>query len=110
MTRRERDQNLLDRVKARVPPPANALPRLHARRKAKIRQARLAAGVVGLTLTAAIVGTVVILASNRNKAAVRPANEAGTVPSVAEPGQFYYARIAQYTPKGQHGEVHAEPN
>ena len=111
MTRVDRDQGLLDRVKARVPPPADALPRIHARRSAKARRARVTAGVVGLALAAAILGTVVTLAStSENGIDVRPANVEPTTPLVASPGQYYYMRIARYIPRTGDGPVGPEPN
>lgn len=111
MTRDDHDQSLLDRVKARVPPPADALARVHARRRAKARRARVTAGVVGLALAAAILGTVVTLAStSENGINVRPANVEPTTPLVAEPGQYYYLRIARYIPRTGDGPVGPEPN
>ena len=111
MTRDDRDQSLLDRVKARVPPPADALPRIHARRSAKARRARVTAGVVGLSLAAAILGTVVTLVStSENGVDVRPANVQPTTPLVAEPGEYYYLRVAGYAPRTGDGPVGPEPN
>lgn len=111
MTRDDRDQSLLDRVKARVPPPADALARVHARSRAKTRRARVTAGVVGLALAAAILGTVVTLAStNENGVDVRPANVEPTTPLVAKPGQYYYLRIARYIPRSGDGPVGTDPN
>ena len=111
MTRDDRDQDLLDRVKGRVPPPADALPRVHARRRAKARRARVTAGVVGLVLAAAILGTMVTLSStSENGIDVRPANVEPTTPLVAKPGQYYYLRIARYIPRTGDGPVGPEPN
>lgn len=111
MTRDDRDQSLLDRVKALVPPPADALPRVHDRRRAKARRARVTAGVVGLAIAAAILGTVVTLSStSENGVDVRPANVGPTTPLVAKPGQHYYMRIARYIPRRGDGPVGPEPN
>lgn len=100
MTRNDRD--LLARVKTRVPPPADALERLYERRDAKMRRSRMAAGVVGLAATAAIVGMLVMWASNTHddSTVIRPAGEKAAVPVVAEPGQYYYVRFAWYDLSG----------
>jgi hypothetical protein len=110
MTRGNRDQGLLDRVKARVPPPADALPRVHARRRAKARRARVAAGVVGLALAVGIVGTVILASTSDHETRLRPANHGQTALLVAEPGEYYYMRIARYMPSTGNGRVDTKPN
>lgn len=96
MTRNRHE--LLERVKSQVPPPADALERLHERRDAKMRRSRMAAAIVGLAATAGIVGGLVMWASNTggDSPVVGPASEAPAVPVVAEPGQYYYVRFARY--------------
>lgn len=96
MTRDHDD--LLERVKAQVPPPADALERLRERRDAKTRSSRMAAGIVGLAATAGIVALLVTWASTTggDASVVGPASEAPAVPLVAEPGQYYYVRFAWY--------------
>jgi hypothetical protein len=110
MTRDNRDQGLLDRVRAQVPPPADALPRVLARRRAKSRRARVAAGVVGLALAGAIVGTVVLVSTSDRDARVRPASHGQIAPLVAEPGEYYYVRVARYIPRTDDGPLPPEPN
>lgn len=92
------DRELLERIKAQVPPHADALERLHARRDAKMRRSRMAAAIVGLTATAGIVGGLVLWASNTGgePSVIGPASEAPAVPVVAEHGQYYYVRFAWY--------------
>src|SRR5436190_822458 len=89
---------LLERVKAQVPPPADAFERLRERRDAKTRRSRMAAGIVGLAATAGIVALLVMWASTTGGDAslIGPASEAPAVPLVAEPGQYYYVRFAWY--------------
>jgi hypothetical protein len=91
-------QELLERVKAQVPPPADALERLRERRDAKTRRSRMAAGIVGLAATAGIVALLVTWASTTggDGSLVGPASESPAVPLVAEPGQYYYVRFAWY--------------
>jgi len=90
--------DLLERVKAQVQPPADAFERLRERRDAKTRRSRMAAGIVGLAATAGIVALLVTWASSTggDASVVGPANEAPAVPLVAEPGQYYYVRFAWY--------------
>lgn len=115
MTRNDRD--LLERVRTHVPPPADALKRLHERRDAKMRRSRVAATIVGLATTAAIVGILVMWASSTygDSSVVRPAGEAPAVPVVPEPGQYYYVRFAWYDFSGDGakptvGEIWYGPN
>jgi len=92
------DRDLLDRVKAQVPPPSGALERLHDRRDAKMRRSRMAAGILGLAATGAIVAVLVMWASNNGSdtSVIGPAGEAPAVPLVAQPGQYYYVHFAWY--------------
>jgi hypothetical protein len=97
MTERH-DRDLLERVKTQVPPPNGALERLHDRRDAKMRRSRMAAGVLGLAATGAIVAILVMWASNNgsDSSVIRPGNEAPGVPLVAGSGQYYYVHFAWY--------------
>lgn len=109
MTRNDRD--LLERVRTHVPPPADALERLYERRDAKVRRSRMAAAILGLAATAAIVGILVMWASNTHgdSSVIGPAGEEPAVPFVAEPGQYYYVRFAWYElSAGDAGPIVAE--
>ena len=115
MTRNRHE--LLERVKSQVPPPADALERLHERRDMKMRRSRMAAAIVGLAATAGIVGGLVMWASSTggNSSVIGPANEAPAVPVLAEPGQYYYVRFAWYDFSDQSagtrvGEIWYGPN
>lgn len=92
------DRDLLERVKTQVPPPADALERLHERRDAKMRRSRMAAGAVGLAATGAIVALLVMWVSNTpgDSKVIHPGSQDTAVPLVADAGQYYYVRFAWY--------------
>jgi hypothetical protein len=102
MTERH-DRDLLERVKTRVPPPTDALERLHERRDAKMRRSRMAAGALGLAATGVIVAILVMWASSTrgDSTVIQPGGQDTTVPLVADVGQYYYVRFAWYDFSGE---------
>jgi hypothetical protein len=102
MTER-RDRDLLERVKTQVPPPTDALVRLHERRDAKMRRSRMAAGVLGLAATGVIVAILVMWASSTlgDSTVINPGAQDTAVPLVADAGQYYYVRFAWYDFSGE---------
>jgi hypothetical protein len=92
------DRDLLERVKAHVPPPTDAFERLHDRRDAKMRRSRMAAGILGLAATGAIVAILVMWVSNTpgDSTVLRPGGQDTAAPLVADAGQYYYVRFAWY--------------
>jgi hypothetical protein len=102
MTERH-DRDLLERVKAQVPPRTDALERLHERRDAKMRRSRMGAGVLGLAATGAIIAVLVMWASNTrgDSTVIQPGGQDTAVPLVADAGQYYYVRLAWYDFSGE---------
>jgi hypothetical protein len=102
MTERH-DRDLLERVKAQVPPRTDALERLHERRDAKMRRSRMGAGVLGLAATGAIIAVLVMWASNtrEDSTVIQPGGQDTAVPLVADAGQYYYVRFAWYDFSGE---------
>jgi len=102
MTERH-DRDLLERVKTQVPPPTDALERLHQRRDAKMRRSRMAAGALGLGATGVIVAILVTWASSTRggSTVIHPGAQDTAVPLVADAGQYYYVRFAWYDFSGE---------
>ena len=89
---------LLERVKQQLPTEPVAFQRLEERRESKARRKRATAGVVGLSVTAVLIGGLVWSTSRTNGGGdevVTPGDS--NVPLVAGAGEYYYVRLVWYS-------------
>ena len=100
-----RDRNaVLDRVGQALPAEGSAFERLHDRRDRKVIRRRIGGATVGLGLTLAIVGGLMIAPLDSGDVPDRIMPGDSPVQLVAGPGEYYYTRGWSWNPEGD-GEM-----
>jgi hypothetical protein len=114
MTMKREHDPILDRVRAQLPPSADAFERLQRRREAKAMRSRVVAGAVALGVTAALITGLVLSQSRPPGSVPDGSTTAGAVPNavplVARDGQYYYvSKVIFEHPSGVVDDGQADP-